>query len=84
MKIAVELPAGRVASQLVSGCGAQHLVRSESGQLHVWDLVSGRTLLQHVAHAAPVTSLSCHPNRPEQLLTASHDGTVKLWSAPAG
>lgn len=60
---------------------ARVLCGSELGHLHVWDLVEGRSLLRHAAHAAPLTSLACHPKSPSELLTASHDGTVKLWSA---
>ena len=63
---------------------ARVLCGSEDGRLHVWDLVEGRMLLRHAAHAQPLVSLACNPKRANELLTASHDGTVKLWSAPGG
>ena len=60
------------------------LCGSEKGHLHAWDLVEGRQLLKHQAHSGPLVSLSCHPKQANSLLTASHDGTVKLWTAPGG
>ena len=57
---------------------------SESGHLHVWDLVEGRTLLRHQAHAAPLVGVCPHPKAGGQVLTASHDGAAKLWTAPGG
>ena len=62
---------------------ARVLCGSERGDLHVWDLVEGRQLLRHRAHAGPLVSLACHP-KANAILTASHDGTAKLWTAPGG
>ena len=68
----------------LSADDARVLCGSELGHLHVWDLVEGRALLRHIAHAAPLVSLACHPKNLKQVLTASHDGTCKLWTAPGG
>lgn len=54
------------------------LCGSEDGSLHAWDLVEGRQTLRLRAHAGPVVSLCTHPKQPA-LLTASHDGTARLW-----
>ena len=55
---------------------------SETGTLHAWDLVEGKGRMKIQAHSAAVVSLSCHPTT-SGLLTASHDGTVKLWERSA-
>lgn len=63
---------------------ARVLSGSESGHLHAWDLVEGRTLLRHKAHSSPLVGVCPHPKQAGQVLTASHDGTAKLWTAPGG
>lgn len=68
----------------LSNDDARVLCGSELGHLHVWDLVEGRTLLRHIAHAAPLVGLACNPKSAKEILTASHDGTAKLWTAPGG
>ena len=72
-----------VAAGSLSTDDARVLCGSESGHLHAWDLVDGRQLLRHQAHTGPVVSLACHP-KANMLLTASHDGTCKLWAAKGG
>ena len=62
---------------------ARVLCGSEGGSLHAWDLVNGTPLFRmQNAHRGPVVSLSPHPKLPA-LLTASHDGTAKMWTAPS-
>lgn len=52
---------------------------SEDGDVCYWELVEGRMVFRHTtAHPTTVTSASYHPTKPG-LLTASIDGTVKLW-----
>ena len=58
------------------------LCGSEDGSLHAWDLVEATPLARIKGHAGPVVALDCHPSKPE-LLTASHDGTAKLWRLQA-
>lgn len=45
----------------------------------VWDLVEARALARLPAARGAVTSVACDPRRLE-VLTGSHDGTVKLWA----
>jgi len=54
---------------------------SEDGAVHVWDLVEAKRVTRLSGHRQPVGGISCHPTRWE-LLTASHDGTAKLWKRP--
>ena len=62
---------------------ARVLCGSEDGSLHSWDLVEGTPLFRmQAAHRGPVSSISAHPTLPA-LLTSSHDGTAKLWTAPS-
>ena len=51
---------------------------SEDGSVHIWDLVEAKLLTQLRGHTGPVCSISCHP-KGAALLTASYDGTAKLW-----
>jgi WD40 repeat protein len=52
---------------------------SEDGDVCYWDLVEGRMVYRAKgAHPSVITSASYHPTKPA-LLTASVDGTVKLW-----
>lgn len=52
---------------------------SEDGAVHVWDLVEGKPLAQLRCHTGAVGAMCCHP-KDSALLTASYDGTAKLWS----
>jgi serine/threonine protein kinase/WD40 repeat protein len=54
---------------LAAGC--------ESGRVHVWDAIGGRSLVVWDAHAGPVTSMSFAPDG--QICTASFDRSVKVW-----
>lgn len=67
----------------LSADDARVLCGSEAGHLHAWDLVEGKQLLRLQAHTGPLVAVSCHPTANE-VLTASHDGTAKLWSAMGG
>ena len=52
---------------------------SEEGDVCYWDLVEARMVYRaRGAHPAVIASASFHPTKPA-LLTASVDGTVKLW-----
>lgn len=57
---------------------ARVLCGSEDGVLHAWDLVEGTLLGKVICHKGPLVSLSCHP-KSAAVLTASHDGTAKMW-----
>ena len=56
---------------------------SEDGGVFVWSLVESKVVSLLRGHTKAVTALSCHPKRWE-VLTASHDGTAKLWSCNPG
>ena len=52
---------------------------SEDGDVCYWDLVESRMVYRaRRAHPSAIASSSYHPTKPA-LLTASVDGTVKLW-----
>lgn len=57
---------------------AHVLSGSEDSVIYAWDLVSGRTVRTLAGHGGPVTSLASHPSKP-LLLSASTDGTIKVW-----
>jgi mitogen-activated protein kinase organizer 1 len=52
---------------------------SEDGRVVYWEVVEGGVAAEFEAHGDVVTSLAVHP-RGECLLTASVDGTVKVWN----
>ena len=77
--------AGHANTAYKLGCCLSHddslvLCGSEDGSLHVWDLVDAKQLLKLSAHKATVSTVCAHPSR-HDVLTASHDGTAKLWKA---
>ena len=79
--------AGHANSQYKLACSLSHddalvLCGSEDGSLHVWDLVDAKQLLRLRAHRGAVGMVCCHPTR-HDVLTASHDGTAKLWKPEA-
>jgi len=50
----------------------------------LWDCrAAGRCITQLPAHAGLLTAVRFEPRAGGALLTSSHDGTVKLWGAPA-
>ena len=52
---------------------------SEDGRVVYWEVVEGEVVEQFQAHEDVVCSLAVHP-KGECLLTASVDGTVKVWT----
>ena len=52
---------------------------SEDGRVLYWDVVDGAVVMEFLAHNDVVHSLAMHPQG-ECLLTASVDGTVKVWA----
>jgi mitogen-activated protein kinase organizer 1 len=56
---------------------------SEDGTVVRWDIVTGAVVGRtEAAHFKAVSSVVCHPSKPI-FLTASYDGTVKVWGAPS-
>lgn len=53
---------------------------SEDFQVYLWDLLSGQVVKRLSGHTGPVTSLCQHPKINSLLLSASSDGTIKLWN----
>lgn len=53
---------------------------SEDSQIYLWDMLSGQVVKKLSGHSGAVVSLSQHPKINSLLLSASADGTIKLWS----
>lgn len=53
---------------------------SEDSSIYFWDLVSGEIVNKLNGHGGAVVSLSAHPKENKILLSASADGTIKLWN----
>jgi len=54
---------------------------SADGSLHRWPLSAVKKL---AAHTQPVTSLAVLPTDPQQLFSASADGTIRHWNVETG
>ena len=52
---------------------------SEDSLIYLWDLLDGNVPKTLSGHAGPVVSLSAHPKNNSILLSASSDGSIKLW-----
>lgn len=52
---------------------------SEDSVIYAWDLVEGKVVGKLEGHSGAVVSLSQHPKNNSKLLSASADGTIKLW-----
>lgn len=52
---------------------------SEDGAVLVWDLVEATVRTTLRGHKATVCTVAPHPKEANVLLSASHDGTAKLW-----
>jgi WD40 repeat protein len=52
---------------------------SEDSMVYAWDLVSGEIIRKLAGHSGAVVSIAQHPKNNAKLLSASADGTIKLW-----
>lgn len=62
-----------------SNSDGQILSGSEDGRVYIWDLLSNMVLKSFQAHSKATCSIAYHPSQ-DLLLTASYDGTAKIWS----
>ena len=52
--------------------------------IRVWDAQSGQEVQRLVGHQAPVHILECHPLHHRLAMSASYDGTTRLWNLQTG
>jgi mitogen-activated protein kinase organizer 1 len=52
---------------------------SEDGRVFIWDLVEGNVVNSFSAHRKVVSSVEVNPKK-NQFMTASFDGSIKLWA----
>lgn len=52
---------------------------SENSMIYLWDLVDGQVKKTLTGHEKAVVSIAAHPKNNSILLSASSDGTIKLW-----
>ncbi|XP_023228174.1 WD repeat and SOCS box-containing protein 1-like isoform X1 [Centruroides sculpturatus] len=63
-------------------CFSQDLILvtgHNNGRIRIWDVQTGNLILELVDHRSIVTDLSFSPDGSLILLSASYDGTLKLW-----
>jgi len=64
--------------------GERVAVGTWTGAIEVWDLETHERLRTLTGHSGVVLDLSLRPHHPDQLASASTDGTVRLWSLSTG
>ena len=52
--------------------------------IRVWDAETGQEVQRLVGHQAPVHILECHPLHHRLAMSASYDGTTRLWNLQTG
>ena len=53
---------------------------SEDSSIYLWDTLSGQIVNKLAGHSGAVVSVSSHSKNNQILLSASADGTIKLWN----
>lgn len=53
---------------------------SEDSKIYLWDILSGEVIKTLSGHTGAVVSLSQHPKINSLILSASSDGTIKIWN----
>jgi WD40 repeat protein len=71
-----------LASGAGVGAGKDEDSWKPDGQLKVWDVESGRELLDLRGHTRPVTAVAFSPDG--RLASGGHDQTIKLWDLATG
>jgi WD40 repeat protein len=66
-----------------TGGGTCFLGRSDSGEVHLWDATTGRTLWSRQGHSMVVECVAFAPGG-EALASGGMDGVLKLWCAADG
>ena len=59
--------------------GSQVLAGRKDGSVLCWDASTGVLVSEMLAHAQKITALTFAPHNPSLMLTASADGTVRIW-----
>jgi WD40 repeat protein len=81
--VARSFPPGRPTALTCSPCGRLTAAGAAGGRLTVWDNAHGRQAASWDAHAARVTC-AAFARGGALLLTASDDGTVRMWEPATG
>ncbi len=61
-----------------SNTDGQVLSGSEDGAIYMWDFLSAKQVAKLEGHKEVVSSVCYHPTK-DIVLSASHDGTIRIW-----
>eukprot|EP01071_Lankesteria_metandrocarpae_P000173 Lankesteria_metandrocarpae@DN10308_c0_g1_i1.p1 len=59
--------------------GSLVIVGDLCGHALVWDLRSGKKVMDLLGHVKQVVSIDCNPQIPQQVATASDDNSIRIW-----
>jgi WD40 repeat protein/tRNA A-37 threonylcarbamoyl transferase component Bud32 len=79
----VDHTAGLVHSVTFNRDGQQVVSGHSDGVLKVWDLATGKVILNFKGHTGVVRSVAFNPSG-KHLVSGSKDGTLKVWDAESG
>ncbi|MGH8906810.1 MAG: hypothetical protein ACRD0K_09915 [Egibacteraceae bacterium] len=78
----------RVTAAGFSPDGAHIVSGSEDGRVRIWEVATGATLVELLGHRGPVSDVAFSPTQPDPLrltvMTASADGTARVWNPQIG
>jgi len=72
---------GAATSVCFLPAGPRLAIGDARGGVTVWDVATAKLIQRYAGHAKIVSGITASPDG-KHFATASHDGTVKIWSAP--
>jgi WD40 repeat protein len=77
-------PGSALGLASVSPDGQSFAAANADGGVHLWDIATGRTLLQIPAHAGPLVALGYSASGTQLLTASAADSVARVWDVRSG